>query len=109
MGAEGLARRRESINSLRSGSAATGWQPNRCRSVWQNRLMARRDGRTGSAPDGGLRAELAARLVVHSLPAAAATLPGGLSYRLELDGLGAWTVNPLGERAEVTEVPAAAI
>jgi ribonucleoside-diphosphate reductase beta chain len=48
--------------------------------------------------------ELAARLVVHSLPAAAATLPPGLSYRLELDGLGAWRVNPLGDRAEVTEV-----
>jgi ribonucleoside-diphosphate reductase beta chain len=47
--------------------------------------------------------ELAARLVVHSLPAAAATLPSGLSYRLELEGLGAWTVNPLGDRAEVTE------
>jgi ribonucleoside-diphosphate reductase beta chain len=50
--------------------------------------------------------ELAARLIVHSLPAAAATLPAGLSYRLELDGLGALTVNPLGDRAEVTEVPA---
>jgi ribonucleoside-diphosphate reductase beta chain len=47
--------------------------------------------------------ELAARLVVHALPAAAATLPTGLSYRLELEGLGAWTVNPLGDRAEVTE------
>jgi ribonucleoside-diphosphate reductase beta chain len=47
--------------------------------------------------------ELAARLIVQSLPAAAATLPAGLSYRLELDGLGAWTVNPLGDRAEVTE------
>ena len=48
--------------------------------------------------------ELAARLIVHSLPAAAASLPPGLSYRLELEGLGAWTVNPLGDRAEVTEV-----
>jgi ribonucleoside-diphosphate reductase beta chain len=46
---------------------------------------------------------LAARLVVHSLPAAAATLPAGLSYRLELDGLGAWTVRPHGDRAEVSE------
>ncbi len=46
---------------------------------------------------------LAARLVVHSLPAAAATLPAGLSYRLELDGLGAWTVRPNGDRAEVSE------
>jgi ribonucleoside-diphosphate reductase beta chain len=47
--------------------------------------------------------ELAARLIVQSLPAAAATLPVGLSYRLELEGLGAWTVNPLGDQAEVTE------
>ncbi len=47
--------------------------------------------------------ELAARLIVQSLPAAAATLPAGLSYRLELEGLGAWTVKPLGDRAEVTE------
>ena len=46
---------------------------------------------------------LAARLVVQSLPAAAASLPAGLSYRLELEGLGAWTVKPLGDRAEVTE------
>ena len=48
--------------------------------------------------------ELAARLIVHSLPAAAASLPPGLSYRLELEGLGSWTVNPLGDRAEVKEV-----
>jgi ribonucleoside-diphosphate reductase beta chain len=48
--------------------------------------------------------ELAARLIVHSMPAAAATLPAGLSYRLELDGLGAWTIKPDGDRAEVTEV-----
>jgi ribonucleoside-diphosphate reductase beta chain len=47
--------------------------------------------------------ELAARLIVQSLPAAAATLPAGLSYRLELEGLGAWTVSPRGDRAEVTE------
>src|SRR3954462_13284492 len=49
--------------------------------------------------------ELAARLIVHAMPAAAATLPPGLSYRLELDGIGAWTVKPDGDRAEVTEVP----
>ena len=52
--------------------------------------------------------ELAARLVLHAMPAAAATLPAGLSYRLELEGLGAWTVNPDGDRAEVTEVPTGA-
>jgi ribonucleoside-diphosphate reductase beta chain len=52
--------------------------------------------------------ELAARLIVQSLPAAAAKLPDGLSYRLELDGLGAWTVSSLGGRAKVTEVLAGA-
>jgi ribonucleoside-diphosphate reductase beta chain len=45
--------------------------------------------------------ELAARMIVHALPAAAATLPAGLSCRLELDGLGAWRVTALGDRAEV--------
>jgi ribonucleoside-diphosphate reductase beta chain len=52
--------------------------------------------------------ELAARLIVHSLPAAAADLPEGLSYRLELDGLGAWSVSALGGRARVAEVLAGA-
>jgi ribonucleoside-diphosphate reductase beta chain len=52
--------------------------------------------------------ELAARLVLQSLPAAAANLPAGLSYRLELDGLGAWTVSSLGGRAKVAEVLAGA-
>jgi ribonucleoside-diphosphate reductase beta chain len=52
--------------------------------------------------------ELAARLIVQSLPAAAATLPAGLSYRLELDGIGAWTVSSLGGRAKVAEVLAGA-
>jgi ribonucleoside-diphosphate reductase beta chain len=52
--------------------------------------------------------ELAARLIVQSLPAAAAKLPDGMSYRLELDGLGAWTVSSLGGRAKVAEVLAGA-
>ena len=52
--------------------------------------------------------ELAARLIVQSLPAVAATLPAGLSYRLELDGIGAWTVSSLGGRAKVAEVLAGA-
>jgi ribonucleoside-diphosphate reductase beta chain len=52
--------------------------------------------------------ELAARLIVQSMPAAAADLPDGLSYRLELDGLGAWTVSSLGGRAKVAEVLAGA-
>ncbi|MGH2955795.1 MAG: SCP2 sterol-binding domain-containing protein [Solirubrobacterales bacterium] len=47
--------------------------------------------------------ELAARLVLQSLPAAAATLPEGLSYRLELDRVGAWRVRANGEHAEVTK------
>jgi ribonucleoside-diphosphate reductase beta chain len=37
--------------------------------------------------------DLAARLVVHSLPAAAAALPPELSWRLCVDGLGEWTVS----------------
>jgi ribonucleoside-diphosphate reductase beta chain len=52
--------------------------------------------------------ELAARLIVQSLPAAAAKLPDGMSYRLELEGLGAWTVSSLGGRAKVAEVLAGA-
>ena len=35
--------------------------------------------------------ELAARMILHSMPAAGAALRG-LSYRLELAGLGAWRV-----------------
>jgi ribonucleoside-diphosphate reductase beta chain len=52
--------------------------------------------------------ELAARLIIQSLPAAAADLPEGLSYRLELENLGAWTVSSLGGRAKVAEVLAGA-
>ncbi|HSD22987.1 MAG TPA: SCP2 sterol-binding domain-containing protein [Solirubrobacterales bacterium] len=52
--------------------------------------------------------ELAARLIVQSLPAVAAKLPDGISYRLELDGLGAWTVSSVGGRAKVAEVLAGA-
>ena len=48
--------------------------------------------------------ELAARLIVQSLPAAAATLPPGLDYRLEVEGLGAWSVRPNGDRAEISPV-----
>jgi ribonucleoside-diphosphate reductase beta chain len=36
--------------------------------------------------------ELAAKLVVHSLPAAAAPLPSDLSWRLDVDGVGSWQV-----------------
>lgn len=52
--------------------------------------------------------DLAARLVLQSLPAAAATLPRGLSYRLELADLGAWRVEANGGHAEVTETEAGA-
>jgi ribonucleoside-diphosphate reductase beta chain len=52
--------------------------------------------------------ELAARLVVQSLPAAAATLPEGLIYRLELSDLGAWRIEANGAHAEVTEIEAGA-
>jgi ribonucleoside-diphosphate reductase beta chain len=48
--------------------------------------------------------ELAVRLLIQSLPAAAANLPQGLSYRLELEDMGAWRVEALGDRAVVTEV-----
>ena len=37
--------------------------------------------------------ELAAKLIVHSLPAAAARLPSDLSWRLRIQGLGEWTVS----------------
>jgi ribonucleoside-diphosphate reductase beta chain len=75
--------------------------------------MARNDGSDGTAARALRRMaesdpELAARLIVQSLPAAAANLPAGLSYRLELDGLGAWTVSSLGGRAKVAEVLAGA-
>ena len=45
--------------------------------------------------------ELAARLVLMTLPAAAARIPGTLAYDLEVDGLGAWRVSVSGGRARV--------
>ena len=48
--------------------------------------------------------ELAARMMLQSMPLAAATLPEGLSYRLELSDLGAWRIAPNGGQAEVSEV-----
>jgi ribonucleoside-diphosphate reductase beta chain len=49
--------------------------------------------------------ELAARMVVQSLPAAAAPLPAGLCWRLEVEGVGAWSVtgNGNGGAASVVE------
>ena len=37
--------------------------------------------------------DLAAKLIVHSLPAAAATLPPALSWRLNVKSLGEWTIS----------------
>jgi ribonucleoside-diphosphate reductase beta chain len=47
--------------------------------------------------------ELAARLLVTALPAAAASVPGRLDYRLVLDGLGSYHVSIDGGSAEVIE------
>src|SRR5262245_33871255 len=72
--------------------------------------MARRaEVETGTA-DRALRRmaaadpELAARLVVQSLPAAAAPLPESLRYRLAIEGVGAWRVSPNGGAAEVEPI-----
>jgi ribonucleoside-diphosphate reductase beta chain len=76
--------------------------------------MARNGDRSDGTTQRALRRmaesepELAARLILQSLPAAAGKLPEGMSYRLELDGLGAWTVSSLGGRAKVAEVLAGA-
>jgi ribonucleoside-diphosphate reductase beta chain len=47
--------------------------------------------------------DLAARMLVSALPAAAGSIPGPLEYRLVLDGVGAYHVAVGGGRAEVTE------
>src|SRR5688500_15158245 len=47
--------------------------------------------------------ELAAKVLVSALPAAAASVPGRLDYRLVLDGLGAYHVAIVGGRADVTD------
>src|SRR3990172_3272216 len=47
--------------------------------------------------------ELAAKVLVSALPAAAASVPGRLDYRLVLDGLGAYHVAIDGGRADVTQ------
>jgi ribonucleoside-diphosphate reductase beta chain len=47
--------------------------------------------------------DLAARMLVSALPAAAASIPGSLEYRLVLDGVGAYHVAVGEGRAEVTE------
>src|ERR687896_413612 len=47
--------------------------------------------------------ELAAKLLISALPAAAASIPGRLDYRLILDGVGSYFVAVDGGRADVTE------
>jgi ribonucleoside-diphosphate reductase beta chain len=49
--------------------------------------------------------ELAAKLIVHSLPAAAATMPPGLSWRLSIEGLGDWTVRGSADGGAATVEP----
>lgn len=50
--------------------------------------------------------ELAARLVVQSLPAAAAPLPADLSWRLDVEGVGAWQVTGNGNGGAARVEPA---
>ncbi|HEY8641016.1 MAG TPA: SCP2 sterol-binding domain-containing protein [Solirubrobacterales bacterium] len=49
--------------------------------------------------------ELAARLIIQSLPAAAATMPSNLSWRLCVEGLGDWTVRGSEDGGAATVVP----
>jgi ribonucleoside-diphosphate reductase beta chain len=49
--------------------------------------------------------ELAAKLVVHSLPAAAAPLPTDLRWRLDVDGVGSWRVVGSGNGGAATVEP----
>ncbi|MDX6391981.1 MAG: hypothetical protein QOJ73_3044, partial [Streptosporangiaceae bacterium] len=41
----------------------------------------------------GAEPELAARLVLHSMPAAAAPLPDDLTWRLQVEGVGEWQIS----------------
>ncbi len=49
--------------------------------------------------------ELAAKMIVHSLPAAAATMPPDLSWRLSIEGLGDWTVHSPTDGGAATVEP----
>jgi hypothetical protein len=52
--------------------------------------------------------ELAARLVLQTLPAAAARIPGPLTYDLSVEGMGTWSVDIPGDgSARVNETRAA--
>jgi ribonucleoside-diphosphate reductase beta chain len=61
--------------------------------------MARRDGNQAAAVKRLTAAdpELAARMVVHAMPAAAADLEPPLAFRIDVDGLGAWVVEATPE------------
>ncbi len=61
--------------------------------------MARRDGNQAQAVRRLAKAdpELAARMVLHAMPAAAADLKPPLAFRLDVDGLGAWKVEATAE------------
>ena len=51
-------------------------------------------------------ADLAARLVVQSLPAAAAPLPAGLTWRLDVEGVGAWRISAGPDGGPASVAPA---
>ena len=71
---------------------------------WGNGTMAEALRRMADAEP-----ELAARLIVQSLPVAAAPLPPDLSWRLDVDGVGAWEVTGSGNggAARVESAPTA--
>ena len=48
--------------------------------------------------------ELAARLVIQTLPGVAARIPGTLAYEMDVDGLGRWLVSVADGSAKVTEL-----
>ncbi len=48
--------------------------------------------------------ELAARLVIQTLPGVAARIPGTLAYEMDVDGLGRWLVSVVDGSAKVTEL-----
>lgn len=66
--------------------------------------MARNDQHELLARVGDAEPQLAARLVLMSLPAAAARIPGTLVYDLAVDGLGTHRVSVSGGRARVDRI-----
>jgi ribonucleoside-diphosphate reductase beta chain len=76
-------------------------QQNGQQASWGNSTMAEALRRMAASEP-----ELAARLVVQSLPVAAAPLPADLSWRLVVDGVGAWEVTGNGNGGAARVVPA---